>query len=200
MKSRKRIVKFAPFAMTCLALGLLSSLSVGCAPPQPKMQRDLEEMRRETNPKALADRGDAFASLGDMTRAEQYFVAAVREGGDAAALTRRLVAVCVADGRYPAALEYATEHLRKHPGSVDVRFAAATLYKALGDADFARKELARVLGTAPDFADAHYALAQLDREAGDPMAADASYRSYLRIEPTGPHADEARNNLMRSVP
>ncbi|HVJ89709.1 MAG TPA: tetratricopeptide repeat protein [Labilithrix sp.] len=174
--------------------------ALGCASTQPPLKRDLETMQRESTPAQLAQRGEAFAAVGDMTRAEQYFVAALRGGGDAGALARRLIAVCVADGRYPAALEYADEYLRKHPDGADVRFAAATLRRALGDDEGARRELERVIAIRPDLADAQYALAQIERDDGNVMAADARFRAYLKIDPTGAHAEEARANLMSSVP
>jgi len=174
--------------------------SIGCAAPQSKMQRGVEIMQAQSAPDQLAARGDAFASVGDMTRAEQYFAAALRSGGEPARLVRRLIAVCAADGRYPVALEYADDHLRKHPADVDVRFAAATLRLAAGDEKRAREELALVLAAKPGFGDAHYALALLDKGKGDVMAADAEFRAYLAAAPDGEHVEVARENLMRAVP
>jgi tetratricopeptide (TPR) repeat protein len=174
--------------------------SFGCAAPQSKMQEGVAVMKAESAPDQLAARGDSFASLGDMTRAEQYFVAALRSGGEPARLVRRLIAVCVADGRYPVALDYAEEYLRNHPADVDVRFAAATLRIAIGDEKRGREELALVLAARPGFADAHYALALLDKGKGDVMAADAQFRAYLAASPDGAHVEVARANLMRSVP
>lgn len=172
----------------------------GCASPQSKMQQGVAIMRAESAPDQLAARGDTFAAVGDMTRAEQYFVAALRAGGEPARLVRRLIAVCVADGRYPVALEYADEHLRKHPSDIDVRYAAATLRIAGGDEQRARRELTLVLAARPKFAEAHYVLAQLDQGNGDVMSADAEFRAYLASAPEGEHAEIARANLMRTVP
>lgn len=174
--------------------------SLGCAAPQSKMQRGVETMQAESAPDQLAGRGDAYAAVGDMTRAEQYFAAALRAGGEPARLVRRLIAVCAADGRYPVALEYADDYLRKHPGDVDVRFAAATLRVAVGDEKRAREELALVLAAKPGFGDAHYTLALLDKGTGDVMAADAQFRAYLAAAPNGEHVEVARENLMRAVP
>lgn len=171
----------------------------GCAPAQSKIQRDLEVMQRESRPDQLTMRGESFAAVGDMTRAEQYFLAALHAGGDAGSLVRRLVAVCVADGRYPAALEYAEDHLRKHPHDLDVRYVVATLRMATGDAKSARENLQVVLAAKPEFGEAHFTLAQLEKEQGDIMAADAQYREYLRLSPDGAHAEVARAGLMRSV-
>ncbi|OJY30434.1 MAG: hypothetical protein BGO98_27320 [Myxococcales bacterium 68-20] len=178
----------------------------GCAPAESKLDRGIETMRRESNPTELSSRGEAFAALGDMTRAEQYFVAALKAGGEPGALVRRLVAVCVADGRYPVAIEYAEDYLRNHPRDVDVRYVMATMRAALGDASGAKDELRMVLAAKPNLADAHYALAQIARTEGDVMGADAELRHYLRLEPTGRHAEVARASLgphptlMQTVP
>lgn len=174
--------------------------SFGCATAQSKMQRGVEILQAESAPDQLAGRGDAYAAVGDMTRAEQYFAAALRSGGEPARLVRRLIAVCAADSRYPVALEYADDYLRRHPSDVDVRFAAATLRIAIGDEKRAREELALVLSARPGFGDAHYTLALLDKGNGDVMAADAQFRAYLAAAPNGDHVEIARENLMRAVP
>jgi tetratricopeptide (TPR) repeat protein len=178
----------------------LAFTSLACAPPRSKVEEGVAIMRAETAPRELAGRGDAFAAAGDMTRAEQYFVAALREGGEPARLVRRLISVCVADGRYPVALEYADDYLRRHPGDVDVRYAAATLRVAVGDARRARRELDLVLAAQPALGEAHYVLALLEKGEGDAMAADREFRAYLAQAPEGERADIARANLMGSVP
>lgn len=172
----------------------------GCASPQTRVEKGVQAMQAESAPDQLGDRGDSFAAAGDMTRAEQYFAAALRSGGEPARLVRRLVAVCVADGRYPVALEYADEYLRKHPADVEVRYAAATLRVAIGDEKRAREELGIVLQARPAFGDAQYVLAMLDKDKGDVMAADARFRAYLAVSPDGEHSEVARANLMRTVP
>ena len=175
--------------------------SMGCAATtQTSLERGVETMHAEGQPDQLAARGDAFAAAGDMTRAEQYFAGALRNGGDAPKLVRRLVAVCASDGRYPVALEYADDYLRNHPRDVDVRFAAATLRLAIGDEKAAREELAAVIVAKPAFADAHYTLAMLERSNGNPIAADKEFRAYLAVAPAGSHREVAQENILRAVP
>jgi tetratricopeptide (TPR) repeat protein len=189
---------------TWMARAMVAALWVfgatGCAASQSKMQRGVEVMQAESAPAQLAARGDAYAAVGDMTRAEQYFAAALRSGGESARLVRRLIAVCAADSRYPVALEYADDYLRNRPSDVDVRFAAATLRAAIGDEPRARQELATVLAARPGFGDAHYALALLEKSNGDPMTADKHFRAYLAVSPNGEHGEVARENLMKAVP
>lgn len=192
---RSRLSRLAAIAFVALAC----SSTVGCA-SQTNLQHGVAVMQRESAPDELMARGDQFAAVGDMTRAEQYFAASLRSSGDAPRLVRRLVAVCAADGRYPVALEYADDYLRNHPRDADVRFVAATLRIAIGDEKKAREELALVLGAKPGFADAHYTLAMLEKGNGDVMAADKEFRAYLAVAPDGAHGEVARENLMRTVP
>ena len=57
-----------------------------------------------------------------------------------------------------------------------------------------------VLEEEPDDAQAHFALAGLLRDKGDPIAADHHFREYLRVDPKGPNAEEARGHLLQRVP
>ncbi len=183
------------------ALSLLAA-SAGCAQSaQRKASADMEVIRSETTPAHLQGRGESAAMAGDFTRAEQYFVAALRAGGDARGLTKRLFVVCVADGRFPAAASYGEDYLRKHPGDTELRYALGTVYIALGDAPASRSTLERVVEERPDLADAHYALATVLREQGDAMLdADHQLREYIRLDPDGPYAEAARASLLKSVP
>ncbi len=190
------------FKCLVATFGLMAfaATATGCADRQMSADRGAEEMRRASRPAELSARGEAFARIGDMTRAEQYFAAALKAGGDAAPLVRRLMAVCVADGRYPVALEYAEDYLRNRPTDVDVRYASGTVRAAIGDLAGARSALRSVIAAKPGLADPHYALAQIERGDGNVMGADAEFREYLRLAPDGPRAEVARANLMRAVP
>jgi Flp pilus assembly protein TadD len=178
----------------------VSSL-VACAPSvQQKATDDMAVIRAETAPKRLQERGESAAMAGDLTRAEQYFVAALRAGGDERVLTKRLFVVCVADGRFPAAASYGEDYLRNHPGDTDLRYALATVYIALGDIPLARSTLELVVQERPELADAHYALATVLRQQGDALlAADRHLREYIRLEPDGKYVEAARASLLKSV-
>lgn len=186
-----------------LLLGLLLVLgtaSSACTSATARAKRDWDLVQRESTPERLTARGEAFATWGDVTRAEQYFVAALRAGGNAKRLTERLIAVTVTDNRYPAALEYAEEYLAKHPADTRIRYAAATLHLLMGDRDGARAALGLVIRAWPHDPEAHFALAQLERDRGDALAADQQFRAYLRMKPGGPHAEAARAALLQVVP
>lgn len=137
----------------------------------------------------------------DYTRAEQYLNLAKESGRSDAELTPLLIDVCVKDRRYRAALQYTQEHLRRHPKAYRLRFVQATLLAALGEVAVAREDLERVLAARPEHADAHYSLAVLLRDdLGNRLEADAHFRQYLRLSPTGPHAEEAGESLLEAVP
>ena len=174
----------------------------GCAKtPQQKAKQDYELIQHETTPERLQARGDAAAMAGDLTRAEQYFVASMKAGGDERVLTKRLLVVCAGDNRFPAAASYGEDYLRKHPGDIDVRYAVSTVYIGLGELTRARDGLREVVEEQPDLADAHYALASVLRDAGESLLdADKELREYIRLSPDGEYAEAARASLLKSVP
>ena len=184
-------------ALPFFALSLLL-LGTGCASSALSQQREQAALRKESTAHVLIEHGDAAAAIGDMTRAEQYFVAALKAGGDEPEIVRRLLVVCVADQRYPAAAEYAEQYLRRHPLDVDLRFATASIQIAVGETGRARELLDAVLKERPNWAEAHYALAGLMRSQGEPLAlADQHDLQYLKLNPRGSLADTARARLAR---
>lgn len=182
-------------AIVLLALLLAGMSNTACGRSAVSPARDPDAQRRESAREMLT-RGDASAAIGDMIRAEQYFVSALKAGGDEHKLVRRLLVVCVADQRYPAAAEYAEHYLHRYPTDVDLRFAAASIQMAIGNGRRARELLDSVLRDRPDWAEAHYALSSMMRVGGEPLAlADQHDLQYLKLEPHGPLADTARARL-----
>jgi tetratricopeptide (TPR) repeat protein len=146
------------------------------------------------------ERGDLYAAVGDTTRAEQYFAAALSAGGPDAVLTRRLIRVCVSDHRFRAALDYASDHLRRHPDDRQIRFARATIEAALDEPLAAKSDLDAILEREPNDANVHFALATLLRDKlDDAQAADTQFRLYLRDRPNGSNAEQARANLLQQA-
>jgi tetratricopeptide (TPR) repeat protein len=180
------------------AVGALScGLQLACAASKPQ-QQDPSVQRTETVNELLR-RAEASAYAGDMTRAEQYFVAARELGADEKKVVQRLLVVSVADRRYPVALDYAEDYLRRHPSDMEVAFAAASIYAAVGEPAQARALLEKVVHAHPDWADAHYVLASVLRQTGEELAlADRHDLLYLRLAPNGPLSEVARSRLRRS--
>lgn len=189
---RTRVDGLWPLLVLCCAL------SSACGGGALSQQRDREALRRESSLHELIARGNASAQIGDMIRAEQYFVSAQKAGGNERELVRRLLVVCTADQRYPAAAEYAERYLHRHPGDVDLRFAAASIQAAVGETRRARELLDTVLRERPDWAEAHYALASMMRADGEPLSlADQHDLQYLKLNPHGTLAETARARLAR---
>jgi predicted Zn-dependent protease len=182
-------------------LALLAALGAGCsAPAGAKVKTEIQTMSREQTPDKLLERGKAFASIGDLTRAEQYLAAALQQGGDPKLVVPMLLKVCVEARRYRAAIDYGENHLKKHPQDTALRVLLANLYAAVDEPQRAAEQFQLVLHQSPDLADVHYALAVLLRDRDNLVQADHHFREYLRLSPTGPHADEARGSLLKSVP
>ncbi|MCL2724685.1 MAG: tetratricopeptide repeat protein [Polyangiaceae bacterium] len=158
-------------------------------------------LRRETTIDKLVDRGKAFAMVGDMTRAEEYFTAALEQGANPHEVLPLVLDVCVRTGRYRSAAQHAENQLRKHPDDVSTRFVLGTLYVALGEPRQAREALEKVVEARPNEPKVRYALAVLARDSeNDIVEADKQFREYLRLEPDGAHAEEARASLLKRVP
>jgi tetratricopeptide (TPR) repeat protein len=179
-----------------------AAMVTGCsAQPSSKVASDMKTMKEERSPELLFERGKAFHNVGDLTRAEQYYAAALQAGAAEKQVLPLLLRVCVDSGRYRVGIEYAEPFLAKHPDDWRLRLVLASLYHAIGQSESARTHLQVVLAANPDVSTAHYALAVLLRdEFHDRVGADEHFREYLRIEPEGPHADEARGSLLKSVP
>ncbi len=177
-------------------------LAGGCAPShQQVMAENIRTIRREATPERLLAKGDTFAASGDPVRAEQYFVLALRAGGDERLLTTRLMLTCASDGRYPAAENYGEDYLVRHPRDTEVRYALATVYVARGELGEARVALEVVVAERPEMPEPHYALGVVLRDEGDSvLAVDEQFREYLRLEPNGKYTEAARASLLRSVP
>jgi Flp pilus assembly protein TadD len=174
------------------------ALSAGCASSQDKTNVALQ---KEQSADELRKAAETAASHGDMTRAEQYFISALRAGGPEKHIIERLLFVCAADQRFPVALDYAEHYLHKHPMDQEILFASASLHAAVGDISGARGRLQTVVQQRPNWAEAHYALATVLREEGGASnVADEHDLAYLRLNPTGPLAETARARLFGATP
>ena len=188
-------VGVARFAPTMLLLS-------GCAhAPASELEQRAGVVQRAREPQLLFEQAQAFASVGDYARAEQYSSLALENGAREEQVLPLLLQTCVRDQRYRDAVQYLQDYLRRRPAAHQLRFVLATLHAALGDVVAARDELERSLARAPDNAEAHYTLAVLLRDgSSDFAAADTHFREYLRLSPEGPHAEEASESLLRRVP
>jgi tetratricopeptide (TPR) repeat protein len=188
--------------VTGIAVMGLVTLIPACAASRGDKMREAERTARaEQTADKLLERGKLFARVGDYTRASQYLTAALDAGAKPDEVLPTLMRVFVVSGRFRTAIQLGEQELTKQPEKHALRFLVGTLYAAIGRGDLAREHLERVLVAQPKHADAHFALAVLLRDGeADLVGADQHFREYLRLEPTGPHADEARGSLLKDVP
>jgi tetratricopeptide (TPR) repeat protein len=187
--------------VTAAAIALAAAGTSACgASPGATMAANVETARSEQTPEKLVERGRAFANVGDYTRAEQYLAAALDAGAPAKVVLPILLKTCVAENRFRAAIAYAEPHLKTQPDDFRLRFVVASLYASIGETEAALSHLSRVASTKPDYAEVQYAMAVLLRDAQrDLVQADVHFREYLRLEPNGRHAAEARGSLLRTL-
>jgi Tfp pilus assembly protein PilF len=172
-----------------------------CAPTRgERVARDVATIAAERTPDKLLDRGLAYAQVGDLTRAEQYLVAALDGGASADVVLPKLLVVCVANAHYRAGIAYAAPELQRNPDNASLRFVVAELEALIGDAAAARQDLDKVTAAQPADPAPHFAYARLLRDdVGDPVGADREFRAYLTLDPSGAHANEARAFLLKPV-
>jgi tetratricopeptide (TPR) repeat protein len=179
------------------ALALLL-LGAGCAGTGALPAGSAANVDPASAARELVGKANAAAAAGDMTRAEQYLVAALRSGGNEQRVMKRLLWVCVAAQRYAVASAYAEQYLYRHPKDALIAHAAATLHLALGERTRAQTLLEAVVGARPEWAEPHFALASLLRDGGASAAADAHDLAYLKLAPHGPMAEVAQTRLGRA--
>ncbi len=158
-------------------------------------------MHEAHDPAILFARGRAYVKSGDLSRAEEYLTAAMDAGADPKQVLPLLLHVCIAAGNYRLALDHAERALQRAPGDTRLRFVVASLYQGTGDPTAAEQNLDRVTREDPNFADAQFALGVLMRDdLKDHAGAEPHFRAYLKLAPTGAHADEARQSILEPAP
>ena len=196
LQSLRRVCLAAAVAACALAA------STGCGPATKaqKVEEAQKTVRTEREPDKLLERGKMFARIGDLTRASQYFEASLEEGASEKKVLPLLMRAYVDSGRFRVAIDKGEVFLRRHPSEARLRFLVGTLYVAIGEHMRGIEHFRQVIATEPKHAPAHYALAVQLRDAeGDWVRADYHFRQYLNLDPNGPHAEEARASLLKTV-
>jgi protein involved in temperature-dependent protein secretion len=174
--------------------------TAGCTKAPSTPQSDLARLDAERDPARLDALADQLVVVGDARRAAQYYRLAIDLGAAERDVLPKLVSALVRDRQYQLAALQCQEHLRRQPADAPPRFILASLYMAIGDAVSARRQLDELLRRQPENVQALYASAVLSRDdENNAERADADFRAYLRLEPQGPHADEARASLLSPV-
>ena len=194
---------FGRTAIACAMHAFVFLGTIGCAGSSVQaeaIKTDVATYNREHTVDKLVDRGRGFAAVGDYLRAEEYLADAMNQGANPKKIMPLLLEVCIKEGRYRLAAQYAKDYLVAHPNDVPVRLVLASLYSATAENKLAKAEFERVLDARPNDAQAHYALAVLLRDAEqDVVGADQHFREYLRLDPKGRHVEEARSSVLHRV-
>ncbi len=148
----------------------------------------------------LVERGRRFTAVGDLTRASQYYEAALQRGAEPREVEPALVEVLVRQGRLGHARQRAERHVRRYPDAWRMRVVLATILEAQGEPERAIDQLRRALRTAPDAPLPHFLLGTL-LARGDRTdrleEARAALQRYLALAPDGRHAGEVREWLRK---
>lgn len=191
---RGQVLRFS--RMFGLLVASFAGMATGCHHVTLHQGPDLQAELTTVAAEDLFFLGVSHARSGDLLRAEQYLSAARQRGHDEAATVYWLVRVCVAASRYQSALAHAADYLRSHPTHWSLRLVVASIYEALGDVTRAQSELERIVRDAPERPLPHYRLAMLYRsKEADRERTKAHLEGYLRLNPHGVHASEARSIL-----
>lgn len=179
--------------------GLVLALLIGCghAPAEERTPPPGDPVQ-EVPGEQLFAQGVSLAQAGDLVRSEQYLLAALERGYPEDRLMPVLLRVLIAASRLRVALGYAEPYLARNPDAWPLRYLVATIHLGMERPELARRELERVIATAPDAPDPHFLLGIVLRDAaGDAAAAEPHFQRYLELAPEGSHANEARDALAR---
>lgn len=177
----------------------LAAVASGCAAAPPKATTPQREKPALTDSQ-LVEVAGALDQRGDVVRAEQYWTLALAQGAQAKLVLPKLMAAFVRDRQYRLALQYASEHLRKHPSDAKLRLLAGAIYEAVGNYPAAVQNYETVLSQEPERSEVHFFLAEALRSSGgDRARADLHYRKYLELEPHGTYAERAEATLLKEV-
>ena len=187
--------------LACASVALIAASACTQKPKESRVAHDIRIVREENAPEKLFARAQQYQAIGDLTRAEQYYAAAMQQGYPEAKVLPVLLRVCIDASRYRVAIDYTEPVLKKNPRDHKLRLVLGSLYSAIGEQQHARTQYEMVVTDAPDDPTAHFALAVLLRdEFNERVEADRHFREYLRLDPKGAHAEEAKGSLLKDVP
>lgn len=192
---------FRRFSWFVAAAGLCASSACSRAPEAPPPHTASSELaERKAAAADLLELGLHFAHGGDSVRAEQYLAAALDAGADPNRALLPLLKLCIKAGRFEAAAQYAESYVKEVQAERDVNMLIGGLYITLDQTDKAIVHLERVVKKHPEHALAQLLLARLLRDQSrDLERADQLFRNYLRLDPEGQYASEARESLLKTV-
>jgi tetratricopeptide (TPR) repeat protein len=136
--------------------------------------------------KAGASELDRALAASDWTRAEQLLAEAIERSPRSAALLKQIAGVFLADRRPLNAAIALKKAEALAPLDPESRFRLVLAYVAMGQREWARPELERLVAAAPETAIYHYWLGRLDYDAGQYAAAVDHLKVAATRDPSFP--------------
>lgn len=193
MKRKSQLASSLALVAALAALAGCSSPATARAPSRP--------VPPLKDASVLAAQGNAYADVGDFTRAEQYLAAALAAGAKSSLVLPRLLKACVASGHLRLASEYAEAELARSPRDARLRFLTGAIEASLGERMAARAHLEKAARDLPNDPEVQISVAAFFRDhMKDQIVAEPYFQRYLKLAPRGEHAEEARASLMEHLP
>lgn len=99
-------------------------------------------------------------------------------------------------GQFDKSIEAYSKALEINPKNADVRTDMGIIYRRKGNFDRAIEEFKKAAEDAPQHVNSRYNLGIVFlHDKGDLKAAIKAWEDYLKVEPTGPRADNIRNQM-----
>jgi tetratricopeptide (TPR) repeat protein len=143
----------------------------------------------------LVEEGLLAEKRGELELAQDLYQRASRADPHDPSPYFNLGNVLLTQGRHEEAAEQFAQALSLDPDHTRALFNAAHAHEAMGQTREAIRCLRRAVTVDPGFADAHFNLADLCDRLEMTEAAQRAWEDYLRLDPVGPWADEARRRL-----
>ncbi|MGD1074722.1 MAG: tetratricopeptide repeat protein, partial [Thermodesulfovibrionales bacterium] len=130
--------------------------------------------------KELEAAGQAYRTVVDLQQGEEHFQKALK---------------AYAQKDYHRAIEEFQKSLSVYPENPVVYSDIAYVYYDMDEIDKSSDYQKKAIEIDPDYANAHYGLALVNKKKGDRRSARQQWEEYLRIEPAGYYAKKATEEI-----
>lgn len=147
------------------------------------------------SPKQLCRLAEELEEDGQLAAAAEMYRAAMAAGGPNAEICFQVAELLIRLHDLPAARERYFMAIELEEDFVEARNNLGCVLAELGQGELAVAAFEGALKYHPDYADAHYHLAQALDEQGNRQRAEEHWRAFLALDADGPWADAARARL-----
>jgi tetratricopeptide (TPR) repeat protein len=158
---------------------------------------DLPGLPIPTSPGDMVQLAGQLEDEGHPEAAAEMYRAAMAAGGTSAELCFLLAELLYQIQDLTAARERYYMAIELDEDYVEARANLGCVLSELGETDLAIAAFQGALMYHDDYADVHYHLGRILDDASRPEEAEVHWKSFLRLAPTSPWADEARDRISR---